>query len=70
MATPLADRILAYLPTETRQTFGDSFAASIPLGRVGHPREVAALVAWLLSDESSFINGGLFTADGGQASIG
>jgi NAD(P)-dependent dehydrogenase (short-subunit alcohol dehydrogenase family) len=70
MATPLADRILAYLPTETRQTFGDGFAASIPLGRVGHPREVAALVAWLLSDESSFINGGLFSADGGQASIG
>ena len=41
-------------------------AANIPLGRYGEPREVAALVAFLCSDDASFINGGLYTVDGGS----
>ncbi len=39
--------------------------AGIPLGRYGTPEEMAALVAWLMSDEASFINGAVITADGG-----
>lgn len=38
--------------------------AMIPAGRYGKPEEVAALVAFLCSDESKFINGGLYTIDG------
>ena len=37
------------------------------LGRVGRPAEIAAVVAFLLSEESSFINGANVPVDGGAA---
>lgn len=40
--------------------------ASIPAGRYGTPAEVASLVAFLCSDEAGFINGGIYTIDGGM----
>jgi NAD(P)-dependent dehydrogenase (short-subunit alcohol dehydrogenase family) len=45
---------------------GREIRKSVPLGRLGRPEEVAALVVWLLGDESSFVSGGVFTADGGE----
>jgi 3-oxoacyl-[acyl-carrier protein] reductase len=39
-----------------------------PVGRVGQPPEVAALVAWLSSDECSFSTGAVFDISGGRAS--
>lgn len=41
-----------------------------PLGRVGRPEEVAATVAYLLSDEASFINGATLPVDGGRSVLG
>jgi 3alpha(or 20beta)-hydroxysteroid dehydrogenase len=41
-------------------------AAGIPLGRVGEPLDVARLVLFLASDESSFITGSEHVIDGGQ----
>ncbi len=41
------------------------FASDIPLGRVGHPAEIANAVAFLASDEASFITGIELFVDGG-----
>jgi NAD(P)-dependent dehydrogenase (short-subunit alcohol dehydrogenase family) len=38
-----------------------------PLGRVGQPEEIAALVAYLMSDEAGWVTGGCFPIDGGRA---
>lgn len=41
-----------------------------PIGRVGQPHEVASAVAYLLSDEASFINGAILPIDGGRSALG
>ena len=39
--------------------------AKHPVGRFGRPEDVAALTAWLASDQAAFASGQLFTLDGG-----
>lgn len=39
----------------------------IPLGRLGQPAEVAAMIAWLASEECSFSTGAVFDLSGGKA---
>jgi len=40
--------------------------AQHPVGRVGRPEDVAALIAWLLGPESGFVTGAEFVTDGGM----
>jgi 2-dehydro-3-deoxy-L-rhamnonate dehydrogenase (NAD+) len=39
----------------------------VPMGRFGQAEEVAAIVAWLVSDEVSFSTGAVYDASGGRA---
>jgi len=43
-------------------------AKSIPLGRYGEPEEVGNLVAFLASDKGAYLNGGMYSVDGGLIS--
>jgi NAD(P)-dependent dehydrogenase (short-subunit alcohol dehydrogenase family) len=59
---PILTERLAALSNEQRAPV----ARSVPLARIGQPQEVAALAAWLLSDQASFITGATIPIDGGR----
>ena len=41
--------------------------SKIPMGRFGEPEEIAAMVAWLCTEECSFTTGAVFDLSGGRA---
>lgn len=47
----------------------DGFAAIIPMGRIGQPREIATVALFLASDDSSFVTGIELFVDGGTAQV-
>lgn len=58
-----------FIATEMTQKLGDEikneYLKSIPLGRFGDANEVASVVAFLLSDESSYVTGEVIRVNGG-----
>jgi len=43
----------------------EQMTATIPLGRMAEPREIAEVAAWLLSDRASMVTGAIVPVDGG-----
>jgi NAD(P)-dependent dehydrogenase (short-subunit alcohol dehydrogenase family) len=53
-------------PAMNRATVPEGAFKGLPLGRAANPAEVAAFIAYLLSDEASYQTGGVYTVDGGR----
>jgi NAD(P)-dependent dehydrogenase (short-subunit alcohol dehydrogenase family) len=47
----------------------DQFVATVPMGRVGTPDEVARAAVFLASDDSSYLTGTELFVDGGAAQV-
>lgn len=47
----------------------ESVGARIPAGRMGEPEEIGAAIAFLVSEEASFVNGAVLSVDGGNVHI-
>jgi NAD(P)-dependent dehydrogenase (short-subunit alcohol dehydrogenase family) len=54
---------------EQIEQFKTSFVSTVPLGRMGSPDEVAKVVSFLASDDSSYVTGVELFVDGGVAQI-
>lgn len=57
----------------TRMTAGEDLtatAATIPVGRIGEPRDISVVVAFLASDEADFITGQTLAVNGGAVIAG
>ncbi|MFI1918576.1 SDR family NAD(P)-dependent oxidoreductase [Nocardia sp. NPDC020380] len=63
ITTPGGDEIRTAIP------HGDTGGAPTPLGRVGHPDEVAATALYLAGDQSSFTTGAELLVDGGATQL-
>jgi 3-oxoacyl-[acyl-carrier protein] reductase len=53
------------IETDMTANLTDGLAKAVPAGRVGRPEEVAAAVAFLVSDEAAYVNGATLSVDGG-----
>ncbi|MBN2382613.1 3-oxoacyl-[acyl-carrier-protein] reductase [bacterium] len=70
---PLGIRVNAVCPgviktdmiKDLKQELLDQFLETIPMARFGEPKEIAAAVAFLCSDQSSYITGQVLIIDGG-----
>ncbi len=66
VAPSLTDTDMARFLTENEELMA-MFRTRSPLGRAARPEEIAWAIAFLLSDEASFINGAILPVDGGMS---
>lgn len=62
--TPMVERNVAQVPKAE-----EAYLERVPAGRLGEPGEVAALVAFLASDESDYLNGAAVPVDGAWTAV-
>jgi NAD(P)-dependent dehydrogenase (short-subunit alcohol dehydrogenase family) len=56
-------------PSGQEQELLDSLAGSVPMQRLGHVDEIASAIAFLASDQSSYMTGAELPVDGGQLQV-
>jgi NAD(P)-dependent dehydrogenase (short-subunit alcohol dehydrogenase family) len=69
IATPMLSSRGMGLSEEQFEEFKKNALSMVPLGRMGHPDEIAKAVSFLASDDSSYITGIELFVDGGLAQI-
>ena len=67
--TPFVDNFLAENYPDNRGEIFAQLEKSQPIGRMGTPEEVAALIAYLCSDDASFVTGTNIPIDGGYITL-
>ena len=70
--TPMADEDMGVLAERLgidREAAYAETTVDVPLRRPASPEEVAATVAWLVSDDASYVNGAVVTVDGGHTPV-
>jgi len=65
--TPLVDKL--GLSQDETSAFGKMIVQQTPLNRIGRPEEIAATVAFLASNDSSYFTGAELVADGGMVQV-
>jgi NAD(P)-dependent dehydrogenase (short-subunit alcohol dehydrogenase family) len=63
--TPFVEGYLEKFHKDTKEETRAELRARQPIGRLGQPNEIAAMVRYLASDEAAFVNGACFSIDGG-----
>jgi len=69
VSTPLHSAEKFGVTAEQIQQIGEGIARQIPLGRFGRPEEIARVVTFFASDDSSFILGAELIVDGGMSTL-
>lgn len=67
--TPFVEGYLEKFHKHNKEEMRAELRARQPVGRLGRPEEIASMVRYLASDEAAFINGSLFTIDGGWTAM-
>lgn len=67
--TPFVDNFLEQNYADNKDEMFEKLSKSQPIGRMGQPDEIAALVDYLCSDDAAFITGSNFPIDGGFVTL-
>jgi NAD(P)-dependent dehydrogenase (short-subunit alcohol dehydrogenase family) len=67
--TPFVDNFLEKNYADNKEEMFEKLSKSQPIGRMGAPDEIAALVDYLCSDDAAFITGSNFPIDGGFVTL-
>ena len=70
ITTQRYEEFLVQQEPETVERIEEEMRLLHPIGRVGRPEEAAATVAYLLSEDASFINGAIVPVDDGRSALG
>ncbi|WP_235812576.1 SDR family oxidoreductase [Pseudoclavibacter helvolus] len=65
--TPMVENSMRQLDAENPEKAAEQFIQINPTKRYGQPDEIGAVVAFLLSDDASYINAAVVPIDGGQS---